>query len=58
MFLKILVSLFSILVLTKNISYSIYEYKVNQNIVAAVSVSAISIITIIILNIVLFLIRF
>lgn len=58
MFLKILVSLFSILVLIKNISYSMYEYKVNQNVVGAITVSAVSIISIGILNVVLFLIKF
>lgn len=58
MFLKLLVSLFSILVLLKNISYSIYEYNTNKNTSGAVTVLLTSIISVSFLNIVLFAIKF
>lgn len=58
MFLKILVSLFSLAILVKNFSYSKYEYNVNKNTVGAASVLSFSFITIIILNIILFFIKF
>ncbi len=58
MFLKILVSLFSILILIKNCSYSMYEYKINKNSVGATSILVFSTITVIILNLVLFFIKF
>lgn len=58
MFLKVLVSLFSLLILVKNFSYSMYEYNVNKNTIGAVSVLSLSFVTIIILNTVLFFIKF
>ncbi len=58
MFLKILVSLFSIFVLIKNSSYSMYEHKINNNSVGAISNFVFSLITVIALNSVLFLIKF
>ncbi len=58
MFLKILVSLFSILVLIKNMSYSKYEYDVNKNVIAAITVCCVSVFSIGVLNIVLFFIKF
>lgn len=58
MFLKILVSIFSIAVLIKNFSYAKYELKTNQNILGAISVSIFSFTTMLILNIVLFFIKF
>lgn len=58
MFLKVLVSLFSLLILVKNFSYSMYEYNVNKNTIGSVSVLSLSFVTIIILNTVLFFIKF
>lgn len=58
MFLKLLVSLFSIFILIKNFSYAIYEFNTNKNKIGAVSVVVLSIISISILNIVLFFIKF
>lgn len=58
MFLKLLVSLFSILVFVKNISYSVYEYRDNENTVGAFCVVFFSLLSITILNIVLFFIKF
>lgn len=58
MFFKLLVSLFSILVLFKNFSYSMYEYNTNKNIVGSVSVASFSFVTVVFLNVVLFFIKF
>jgi len=58
MFLKILVSIFSILVLIKTLSYAKYEYKTNSNIFGAVCITILSLISTFALNFALFLIRF
>lgn len=58
MFLKVLVSIFSILVFIKNILYSVYEYRTNENIVGALSVAATSFFSVVVLNIVLFFIKY
>lgn len=58
MFLKILVSFFSVLVFVKNISFSMYEYDINKNIFGAICVAAVSFISLIVLNLVLFFIKF
>ena len=58
MFLKLLVSLLSIIILVKNFSYAIYEYKTNSNTIGSISVIIVSFITVLIFNIVLFIIKF
>ena len=58
MFLKILVSFFSVLVFVKNISFSMYEYDINKNSIGAVCVVVVSFVSLIVLNVVLFLIKF
>ena len=58
MFLKVLVSIFSILVFIKNVLYSVYEYRTNENIVGALSVAATSFFSVVVLNIVLFFIKY
>lgn len=58
MFLKVLVSLFSIIALLKNISYSIYEYKNNKNYIGCVSIIALSLLSFVIINTVMFFIKF
>ena len=58
MFLKLLVSLFSIFILVKNLSYAIYEYKTNTNAVGATCVALVSFTTVVFLNVVLFFIKF
>jgi len=58
MLLKLLVCFFSIMVLIKNFSYAMYEYKVNQNSVGAACVSVVSFICFVWLNAVLFFIKF
>ena len=58
MFLKILVSFFSVLVFIKNISFSMYEYDINKNSIGAVCVVVVSFVSLIVLNVVLFLIKF
>ncbi len=58
MFLKLIICIFSILVLVKNISYSMYEYKTNKNITGAISVTLFSFVAVIVLNVVLFFIKF
>lgn len=58
MFLKIIVSFFSILVFIKNISFSIYEHDNNKNNIGAACVAVLSFISSVVLNIVLFFIKF
>ena len=58
MFIKLFVSLFSILVLIKNFSYAMYEYRTNENVVGSVTVALVSFITVAFLNVVLFFIKF
>lgn len=58
MFLKLLVSLFSFIILAKNIVYSIYEFNINKNTLGAICVSLFSFISILTINIILFFIRF
>lgn len=58
MFLKILVSFFSIAVLVKNFSYAKYEYENNSNKFGAASIAIFSFVSVIVLNVVLFIIRF
>lgn len=53
--MKVIVSIISIWVLLKNISYAIYEYKTNKNVVGAITVAALNIICFIFLNVVLLL---
>ena len=52
--LKVLVCIFSFWVLFKNISYSVYEYKVNHNIIGSLAIVILNIIGIIFINTVLF----
>lgn len=54
MLLKLLVFIFSIIVFFKNISYSIYEYKTNNNTIGAICIGCFSFITVVFLSIVLF----
>lgn len=54
MLLKLLVFIFSIIVFLKNISYSIYEYKTNNNTIGAICIGCFSFITVVFLSIVLF----
>ena len=58
MFLKLLVCIFSIVVLVKNISYAKYEFKINNNKLGSLSVAVISIFSFFILNYILFFIKF
>ncbi len=58
MFLKLLVCVFSVMVLVKNFSYAIYEYKVNKNFVGSACVSVVSLVSVVLLNAILFFIRF
>ena len=58
MFLKILVSIFSIIVLIKNFSYAKYELNTNQNKLGAISIGIFSFATTFILNTILFFIKF
>ena len=58
MFLKLLVCLFSIIVLVKNFSYAMYEYRINENSVGAACVCVFSFVSVVWLNAVLFFIRF
>lgn len=58
MFLKLLVSFFSVVVLVKNFSYAKYEYTTNNNKFGATSIAFFSFVSIIVLNVVLFVIRF
>ena len=58
MFLKLLISLFSILILIKNFSYAMYEYDTNKNAIGAVCVALLSLSSVAVLNIVLFFIKF
>lgn len=52
--MKLLVCIFSIWILLKNISYSIYEYKINNNKSGAISVLLFNIICFVFANIILF----
>ena len=58
MFLKLLISFFSLLILSKNTSYAIYEFNTNKNIFGAISIFLFSIISVSILNTVLFFINY
>lgn len=58
MFLKILVSVFSIFVFIKNVSYSKYENDVNKNLLGSLSVVLVSFVSLVFLNVVLFLIDY
>ena len=58
MFLKILISIFSIAILIKNFSYAKYELNTNQNMLAAISIGIFNFVTVVILNVVLFFIQF
>ena len=58
MFLKILVSIFSIAILLKNFSYAKYEYSTNKNLLGSSSIAIFSFITVVFLNVVLFFINF
>ena len=54
MFWKVLVSLFSIIIFIKNISYAHYEAATNKNISGCVSIVFINIVTVVLINSVLF----
>ena len=54
MLLKLLVCIFSIVILVKNISYAKYEYTVCNNSIGAVCISVFVFITVTLLNIILF----
>lgn len=58
MFLKLLVSIFSICILIKNLSYAKYEFKTNKNVIGSFSITVFSFISICFLNYVLFFIKF
>lgn len=58
MFLKLLVSVFSLCILVKNFSYAKYEYKANKNIVGSLSIAIFSLISILFLNYIIFFIKF
>lgn len=58
MFLKLLVSFFSIAILIKNVSYSKYELCTNHNILGAISIGVFSFATTLFLNIALFFIKY
>lgn len=53
--MKILVCILSIWIFIKNISYAIYEYKINKNISGSISVIVFNILCLIFSNIVVFL---
>ena len=55
MFLKILVSIFSIAILVKNFSYTKYELKTNQNKLGAISIGIFGFIATVALNVIYFL---
>ena len=52
--MKVLVCLLSIWIFIKNLSYGIYEYKVNKNIVGSYAVIVFNVICLIFGNVVLF----
>ena len=54
MLLKLIVSLFSIIILFKNFSYAKYEYHINKNSLGATFVSIFSFFSVCALNLVLF----
>ena len=51
----IIVSIISVWVLIKNISYAIYEYKINKNIVGSATVAILNVICFIFINLMLLL---
>ncbi len=53
--MKILVCILSIWILIKNISYAVYEYKVNNNISGSLTVAIINVFCFIFANVTLFL---
>lgn len=53
--MEILVCIFSVWVLIRSISYAVFEYKVNKNVVGAVSVALFNVITFVFINIMLYL---
>ena len=58
MFLKLLVSFFSIIILIKNLSYAMYEHRINKNAIGSASICVTSLLGVVILNVVLFFINF
>ncbi len=58
MFLKILVSIFSIFVFIKNVSFSKYENDVNKNLLGSLSIMLVSFVSVVSLNVVLFFIDY
>ena len=58
MFLKILVSIFSIFVFIKNVSFSKYENDVNKNLLGSLSIILVSLVSVVFLNVVLFFIDY
>jgi len=52
--MKILFCLLSIWIFIKNLSYGIYEYKINKNIIGSYSVIIFNVICLFLINIVLF----
>ncbi len=52
--MKLIVCILSIWILIKNISYAIYEYKVNNNVGGSLTVAIFNIICTIFVNVVLF----
>ena len=58
MFLKILVSIFSIFVFIKNVSFSKYENDVNKNLLGSLSIMLVSFVSVVFLNVVLFFIDY
>ena len=52
--MKILVSLLSIWIFIKNLSYGIYEYKMNKNVVGSCAVIIFNLVCLIFGNVVLF----
>lgn len=53
--MKILVCILSIWILVKNISYAIYEYRVNNNVSGSLTVAIINVVCFVFANVVLFL---
>ena len=52
--MKILVCILSIWIFVKNLSYGIYEYKVNKNVIGSLAVIVFNVVCLIFGNVVLF----
>lgn len=53
--MEIIVSIISIWVLIKNISYAIYEYKENKNIIGSATVAVLNVICFVFINVMMIL---